>query len=252
MLNANGMSEYGKRQQILHFLRTADVDIVAIQEPHAKDLDAEFWSSSWPGKALWSHYTAFLVKPNMSISLIFQSQDTRILGVHVAKGKMSLDIANLYIPSEQEARKDFLEHMPFLGERYQVVVGDFNLYPQALDHSQRKLRPKREWNSIEQKLSPLTDSIRFLHPHEHIFTHRQKNSSNGLTRTRIDHIFLHPELLDVQKQASYNFCPFSDHCLVTSSLVWGENPRFQRGIRDDIMVNPLLQPRHRFKEDQKI
>ena len=71
MLNVNGMSENGKRQQILHFLRTADVDIVAIQEPHAKDLDAEFWSSSWPGKALWSHYTAFLVKPNSLKTLEF-------------------------------------------------------------------------------------------------------------------------------------------------------------------------------------
>ena len=107
-LNVNGLASADKRRLLFHFLWLADVDIVALQEPHAIDTDSDFWLLNWPGQALLSYYTAFLVKPNLTINEIYRSQDSRILGVNVTKGKLSLDLATVYIPSDNDTRNAFL------------------------------------------------------------------------------------------------------------------------------------------------
>jgi exonuclease III len=194
-LNVNGLANTDKRRLLFHFVQSADVDVVALQEPHTKITDTDFWSQNWPGQALWSHYTAFLAKPTINITEITCTQDSRIMGINITKGKLSLDIANVYIPADNESRKTFLSTMPPLGERYYLVMGDFNAYPRAKDHSGGKRRPSSEWNTIEQKLAPLTDNISFHYPEQDFFTHVQTNSQGQTTSTRIDHIFVHPDLI---------------------------------------------------------
>ena len=43
-LNVNGLANAEKRRLLLHFLQSAEVDVVALQEPHAKDKDFDFWT----------------------------------------------------------------------------------------------------------------------------------------------------------------------------------------------------------------
>jgi endonuclease/exonuclease/phosphatase family metal-dependent hydrolase len=180
------------------------------------------------------------VKPNIEIIDIFQSQDSRILGAHVTKGKINLDIVDIYVPSDTETRKQFLSQMPFLGERYQVATGDFNTYPLIMDHSAGKSRPRMEWSNVEQKLAPLVDSVRLMKPKEKFFTHHQINNQGTRTSTRIDHIFIHPELVNKAKKVTVQHCPFSDHDLVILTLEWGSDKRQQTRIHEETARLPQL------------
>src|SRR5688572_24523981 len=111
-LNVNGLANADKRRLLFHFVQTADVDVVALQEPHAKVTDFDFWSQNWAGQALWSHYTAFLAKPTARITEIIRTQDNRIMGINIKKGKLSLDLANVYIPADSDSRREFLSTAP--------------------------------------------------------------------------------------------------------------------------------------------
>ena len=93
---------------------------------------------------------------------------------------------------------------------------------------------------MEQKLSPLTDNIRFKYPEQDFFTHVQTNAQGQTINTRIDHIFAHPDLLPIHKKSSVIFCPFSDHHLLTSHFSWGNDTRQRIRMSDETACHPLL------------
>src|SRR6185295_5242545 len=62
-LNVRGMADPDVRQVLFWYLRRFSAHVICLQEVHAPDADAAFWSLSWGGAASFNKHTAILILP---------------------------------------------------------------------------------------------------------------------------------------------------------------------------------------------
>ena len=116
--NLNGMASPPRMKRILTELALSPVDIFFLQETHLKDKSQiEMAQKQWPGLSLWeagspsSCGEAILFNKRLTPTLAntHYSGCGRYIATDCVVNKQSLRLLNIYSPTEERPRADFLK-----------------------------------------------------------------------------------------------------------------------------------------------
>ena len=194
-LNIHGQTglDICKQNQIAYILMKHDIDILNCQE-----INIDINSFKQPSilssyniiqnNAINKYGTAVLVKNHLNVENIRNDTQGRVIAFDIE----NLTFANVYLQSgtdglsRQQRETMISERLPQLLVNRKdsgIIGGDFNCILKAedsLNHPESKISP-----SLRRfiKLFNLTDSFRFLHPHQKVFSrYFNINGQNGATR----------------------------------------------------------------------
>lgn len=147
-LNANGLRSAVKRRAIFNDLCNANNDIVLLQETHCAAAEEKIWLSEWGGQGYFNHSKSnargvgilFSRNFNPRIQEQITDDEGRILILQFKRGENMITLANLYAPTQSEAREqdaffDGLDQKLANIEVHTLLVGgDLNV---QLDRNQK-------------------------------------------------------------------------------------------------------------------
>jgi exonuclease III len=246
-LNVRGLVDNDKRGKVFQLLHDHDVDIACLQETHAGDNEASWWSKQWDGPSLWttscnptpdgpnrSAGTALLFSRRFKSAdvALTRKDDTDGRYVHAtlqASTELKLHLVGLYAPNPPGARRAFFRSQQQLvatdvgdegavTDLYHAVLGDFNCVsnPQ-LDRVAGAADQPDIVNGIVQLMGLTTaldtvDVWRTLHPNQRETTWR--NATQG---SRLDRVYLDQRLMPFASSRTIR-CTLSDHDAVLCTV----------------------------------
>src|SRR5688572_6563700 len=93
--NVAGIRSDLRRRNLFRFLRTLNLDIIALQETHAP-LDSSRWTREWGAPALWTPHLGLLFSRSIVLRDSSSDFDTRVLFATVTIDNLELNLANIY------------------------------------------------------------------------------------------------------------------------------------------------------------
>lgn len=123
----NGLRLPAKRRALFKELRTIKADLYLLQETHATTLDQKIWASEWGGKILFSNGSsnskgvAILQHRDLTVSVsqIHADAEGPLLIVQTESEGETATIANVYSPTQSEAR----DQVAFITEFERALAG---------------------------------------------------------------------------------------------------------------------------------
>ena len=132
-ISVNGLGRKDKRTNIFHYFKALQFDILCLQETQSSD---NSWEKEWKGQSLWHHGTsssrgiAFLFhsRRHADISDIKTDNEGRILSILVSIDNFTLNLMNIYAPTELIEREHFIKNLQqFISPgNSSIILGDFN------------------------------------------------------------------------------------------------------------------------------
>lgn len=214
-LNANGLRSVLKRRAIFNDLRNSKSYIIFIQETHCTTSEEKIWLSEWGGPGYFSHGrsnargVAILFSRNFNPKIHEQiaDEDGRLLILQIQRGDNMVTLANLYVPTQNEAK----DQDSFLGKLEQTLAnievhtlllgGDLNVQLDRYDKKQS--RRSTHLDAYVAKIKSLLEDY----------------SLTDIWKAK------YPALLSPQASSKITPHPLSDHCLLTLQIKFAETNR---------------------------
>lgn len=203
-LNARGLRNKVKQNEIISMARFLGVNIILVQETHLRASEAKEFDRDFKTKSFWSYGShnargvgiIFLNTQGFRINKFEKDTEGRVLSVDIIMGEQATRIINIYGPNKQkESQEFFSEIMPyyFIGSYNFIVGGDFNCV----------IEPQRDMSSGRHKNAhgarELKTTVEALHLSD-VWENKKKGDS-GFTRlstkggSRIDRFYVSKEIL---------------------------------------------------------
>ena len=217
-LNANRLRDNIKRNDLLTFLKTYKLDIIALQETDFNDSIHPSWFTSMGYKASWTDKVAIIIFNHNIIIEREHILDNRIISLSLSYHSYKFRFTLVYAPSNPHDRYIFIENIlsQLPSTPLSIITGDFNTFCQPhLDQSNGST--SYGWSSLVPQLHRLNvhDLYRYHYPHEKGYTFRHNNR----TESRLDYLFTSRQMLSICDPPTIIHCPYSDHHLVSSALI---------------------------------
>lgn len=247
-LNVNGMQSMLKRRALFKDLRSAKNNIVFLQETHSTALEENIWLSEWGGPGYFSHDKSnargvgilFSRNFNPEIKEKIADKEGRLLILQFGRGENVITLANLYAPTQNEAK----EQDTFLGKLDQILASievhtlfigcDLNIHLDRYDKNQgrRSTRTDAYVGKVKNLLADysLTDIWKHKYP-----TNTRGTFHRGTYSTRLDY-WLIPSVLVPRASIKITPHPLSDHCILTVKVTFAEVKRGPGYWRFDNML----------------
>ena len=232
-LNVRGLKNKAKRSEIVDFCNRQRVSILLLQETHACGFhEAKSWAREFNSVGFWS----FGSRNSCGVGILLSKQHSwkpkdfmwdnkgRLVSItiEIPDTHTKVRIINVYGPNDPNKRKalfssDLENHC--MGCRNLIMGGDFNciqdpkLDSKATSIDYQGVSGRQELGKITKK-NNLLDCWRSHNPVVRRFTW---HSSNNLSATRIDRIYMSRELCE-GCSSKITACPHSDHDLVSVQL----------------------------------
>lgn len=112
-LNANGLRSLLKRKAMFNDLRGTKSDIIFLQETHSTTSEEKIWLSEWGGPGYFCHGRSnargvgilFARNFNPKVQKKISDEESRVLILQIKRGDHTFTLANLYAPTQSEARE---------------------------------------------------------------------------------------------------------------------------------------------------
>jgi exonuclease III len=175
-LNANGLRDAIKRSRTIDFLRSLDVDVVALQDTRFDQSRDEFWKTAMGHRSWWTPKVAIIIFNSQIIVEEDVSVNDRILSLTLRIEDFSLRFSSVYLPANPTERISFIVNtLPLLEPHpHSIIAGDFNMYPSKfLDHTPPPPVISPRWKVLDEQLVRLQvkDLLRHHEPEAVKFTH---------------------------------------------------------------------------------
>lgn len=224
-INCRGLpktTDTSVRTHFIRYLRTHNLDILALQETHASSVSLQqvFHTQFQAHDSLWSRHCGLVCfSPDLSFSNSVFSICGRFITTtisHIQKAFDPLRVTVIYAPAAYSERQTFLSNLighPSSGfdlaPHRHILLGDFNYsYALHLSASPARQAPSSWLQYLEQYF---VDGVTPAGSFSEATFHR------GLSRSCIDYIFVTPDLINSKRSSSTTYIQpaWSDHCLVT-------------------------------------
>ena len=187
-INARGLGDRFKRQEVFNWLRAKQMSIYFIQEAHCTTDNMYEWRAEWGYQAIFSCCSskkagvAMLFNNNFSFNITKSFSDPmgRFIICHLETNGKLLTLANLYGPNEDDAIffTSFFDHLSDFKCEEIIIGGDFNLVLD-LEKDKKGGLARTHQKSLEVTKTfcehlDLIDAWRVLHPDLSRFTWRQR------------------------------------------------------------------------------
>ena len=230
--NVRGINSTKKRTSIIRSLKREKIDIVALQETYlVKTQDYEEIQRQWGGNLHFnsgsnrSKGVITLFSPSFEsddISILYKSEDGRVLISSLKFEKEHFLIVNVYSPCDETHSKieflnDLLIKLTTLTIDYSdaslICLGDFNIALGDLDIIVGAQHHKDTVTSLNNFIHTLgiLDTWRLTHPSDKTYTWSRNNPTAA---KRLDYIFASELLSYAIKESCIKDIGFSDHRLV--------------------------------------
>ena len=235
-LNVRGLNDKKKRQQVFHWLKQQDADIIALQETHlGKQSDEWKWTREWEGQSFWTVESsnckgvALLInkKHRFDVSDVQKGQTGRSISLSVKFDDNDIRFVCVYAPNNDNERIAFFKSTleEHFNAEHNVLLGDFNCTLRYHDRSNgggsRKEKGRAELEGL-MKRKQLFDVYSRRYPKSTEFTYFKPNST---VRSRIDFVML-DEMMDTWVQEVVTAAAvFSDHNAVKVKLTICEHEK---------------------------
>ena len=245
-LNCAGLGNADTRRALYYFLRTeCKADIICLQETHTLERNADFWTRTWAGPAVWSYHVGLLLHPSHTLISHTFSREGRLVCAEVSIRGSTFSVANMYAPADPQARRTFFnsfDSFTFDPFRFALLAGDWNCCPDpSQDRSSISDRDRVDfWPLLATSITSFFDgALAGATEPYHTFFHRSHNYS-----ARLDHVFVSSQLASCNLSTDVKYCPYSDHkavCLTltppsfTRPLIWRLNTSLLP--RDDLWAS---------------
>lgn len=232
-LNVNGMRSLLKRRAIFQDLRQTKNEVIFLQETHCTLPEEKTWLAEWGGPGYFSHGrsnargVAILFSRNFNPKIENKTtdEDGRLLLLQIKVGEHVITLANLYSPTQSEARAQdqFIgkvdETLANMEIHTLLLGGDLNV---QLDQNKNQGRRSSHSDSYTARIQSIIEDYTL----EDIW--RSKNPSctrgtfhRGAYSARLDY-WLIPALLSPQTTTKLTPQPLSDHCSLSIKIVFSE------------------------------
>ena len=219
-INAHGLRDPQKKNNILQWIIDQHFDIIFLQETHLTD--KSFLSTNWDGEIylspgqLHSAGVCTLISKKLSHKLLSNTFDPcgRYVNTIIEIDDSSLQLCNIYAPNHVSNRKEFFESLPTVikGGIPTILGGDLNCIEDIyLDKSGGDSDLAVTALHALQNLTTLLnmkDVYRHLNPSARIFTWTSADSS---VSCRLDRFYVTDDIFTSTELAKITFFPYSDH-----------------------------------------
>jgi len=144
-LNARGLNQSRKRQQLFRWLHNYKFDVIFLQETYSTQNVEAIWKSEWGGNIIYSHGTnnskgvAILFNPKLDVRIGSSEADKigRYLLLEASIFESTFLFYNIYSPNDNNSEITFFSKLSDSPRRHadmQIVLGgDFNCALAPLD-----------------------------------------------------------------------------------------------------------------------
>lgn len=236
-LNVNGMRSMLKRRALFKDLRDAKNDIVFLQETHCTSVEEKIWLSEWGGPGYFSHGRSnargvgILFARNFNPKLCEKITDDegRLLILQFKRGDSIITLANLYAPTQGEAKEQdaFLDKLDQTLANIEVhtllLGGDLNVHLDKYD--QNKGRRSAHVDAYVAKIKTLLEDYSLADVWKNKYpTNTRGTFHRGPYSARLDYWMIPSNMLP-HASIKIKPHPLSDHCLVTIKITLNEIKR---------------------------
>lgn len=233
-INVRGINNPIKRKTIFHWLENKKFDIICLQETFCTQNSLEKITNDWDGL---SYHCTSPSSHAKGVSILFNKNlDFNIISIHYCnEGRkllinfehkdQSYTIVNLYAPTDQTPRKNFLKQSQVWIQNFSInmncliVCGDLNCSFAEIDRKVQNIDRSRETLKQFIRFLNLKDTFRSLHKNKVSYTY---SNSLGTIQSRIDYILCSQYLDNILTKCYHTNAPkIPDHKLVGASFKEG-------------------------------
>ena len=228
-MNCQGLRNSGKRNDVLNYLKTKNVDILCLQDTHLKASDQSIIEQNWDGEVLLhgvstnSRGVAILIRNTLQYELLTSETDKNgnIIVLHINCLGQRFLIINVYGPNTDSPTffNDIKNYIDKYDHDYFTLCGDLNisLNPEMDTCNYVGLNNPKARESLHDLIQTcsLIDLYRYFHPNTRRYTWRRKNP---IKQARLDYFIGSQTLLDLVTQVDIKPGYKTDHSLITLSL----------------------------------
>ena len=248
-MNARGLRDTLKRNQILSYFKSKFLDIVLVQETHGTPDVEKQWCAEWGGKICFSHHNsasrgvmilcsrAIIVRKSMS------DNNGRWILAEIEMGDTVITIVNVYAPNTEREQIEFFDDLnndlvARADTNNMVIGGDFNVHLEKIDKKGSRDRIKKSKQNITNIMNNcnLIDIWREKHKSTKQFT--WENKTVGVM-TRLDYFLISNILRNEVKACDITESILTDHKMVILEI--GKESKNTRGPGFWKFNNSLLQ-----------
>ena len=246
-INANGLRARAKLNKVQKFFYKNNLDFIFLQETHYAAGLNNYWTQKWKGKAFWAGNSikkagvgiVFSENKNVLVTKTEIDPNGRYLVINCKIESEELTLICVYVPDVPTLRKRFMEKtfVPLLNNitiKGEIIMGgDFNCVEDV--KFDRKDGTGTTYHVKAAKiLSPYLKSKNL----KDIWHKNNKNKNGGFTwynhdktiASRIDRIYLQPNLTKLVKDVRIERMPFSDHKAVIIEIPSLSNGKHGKGF----------------------
>lgn len=216
-INLNGISNTNKMNSLRSFVRSLDLDVIAMQEVVSSSICI-------PGYEMIVNInetergTAIAVRNGIEVIRVQRSLDSRVICIDLGNVENRIRIINLYAPSgsnNRAVREDFFNRtVPFYLQNHPfhtIMLGDFNSVIDSNDATGS--------SNMSPMFKRLCDSVNLKDVWKQFNQQIDYSFVRGRSMSRIDRIYVTPACLPNVRYCRLEANCFSDHKAVISRIV---------------------------------
>ena len=235
-LNVRGIGNTNKRRETFNWLRTKQLSIYFLQEPHCTENKADQWRAEWGYRALFSSHSSnsagvcilFNNNFNLEIHKVFLDPLGRFIICDIKADQKLLTLANVYAPNVDDPNffNSLFDRLRDFKCEEIIMGSDFNLVLNV-DEDKKGGLPRTNQNClkvIKQACEDLdlTDFWRTLNPTIHRYTWRRKKPE---IHCRLNFFLISSSLICNTNQADIVLGYKTDHSMILLKITLHYNPR---------------------------
>ena len=227
-LNARGLRDKSKRNQIFSFFKSKELDLVFVQETHGTPEIENVWCSEWGGNIFYSHHNSasrgVMILCSNSISVRSSSSDDegRWVLAEIDLNEIIVTVVNIYAPNMEREQIEFYDNLDsYLMARTNtdnvIIGGDFNVHLETIDKRGARVEIKKSKESITHIMDNYNLIDIWREKHKLIEQYTWENQAMGVM-TRLDYYLLSNALQKDVKLCEITESILTDHKMVILQL----------------------------------
>lgn len=227
-LNARGLRDKRKRNQIFSFLKSKRLDLVLIQETHGTQEIEPAWCTEWGGEIYFSHFNSasrgVMILCSSAIKVRSSCSDTsgRWVRIEVIIQDMVFTLFNLYAPNNEREQIEYYDNvnnyiMRSTNADNIIIGGDFNVHLENIDKKGANIGIKKSKQNIQQIMNNYNLIDIWREKHKSTKQYTWENATIGVM-TRLDYYLISRTLQSEVDTCVITESILTDHRMVILSL----------------------------------